>query len=1616
MFAPDKLLRLNNAIGLLVVAAMDPDQPDAAAVLADFRNCLNDYDSWAQSFWTGSALDIEQVFKVGNEVALAAPKNLDEPFIATMATCPASGPLTLVHMFQAARFVPIGNTPVMLEPVIDGEPGKETFGEPVHHVIGPSGILEIPKCWRGRRYRISFFPEVTVDHVKALYASYQGVIGELEGWLKEEWEIQFQPLWAEFSDAGFRERYNLLQQADWRGLENALQALWNDVKQIFELLADLQANSEKLLEYLTQAELDQLLKASSEAIAKGLMVLSDEPLLFVHMAAFTSWLRMLPPQYLAEVVGQIRVSVLINFLLIRLTGTLGLGVRMSGKVLDQLRSARAREWLRASGQRLGQFAPDRLNQHADVLKPVVISAQGAPLKPTPVGPLQITPEHGPSLSVSNPAAVAREKSQSATRLSKYEPHDDAPAQSKNPNGDSADSAALTRTDGCPVSMVTGEELLTLDDGTLDGRLPFVFTRLYRSSAADLDVGLGRGWSHALAHRLLFEGEQVIWIDQENRRTTFPLPNAQRSAIHNSLARAAIYLGSEPDELIVAQPGEQAPFLHFRDGYLTALSDRYDNRLTIQRNIHGDISRLDNGAGRCLRLRYEQRHLVAIDYQSFHPALTLDEAWRTEQTLATYRYDARSRLIEATNAAGESERYDYDDAHVILQRQLAGGASFFWEWQGVGQAARCVRHWASFAQMDTRYSWSEDGSVTVRHLDGSEEIYVHDDRARLVRKVEPDGGEHLKAYDEQGRLIAEQDPLGAVTEYHYDEVGRLVALIPPEDAPTSYEYRNGFLHARARGKAVWTYQRNDRGEVIEAIDPDQQRTRYAYDAHGQLLSIHYPDTSEHRFTWNRLGQLTEETLPDASQRFFTYDVLGRLLTRQDEHGAVTHYQWDAVGRLLQTTLPTGATRDWSYNAYGKVTAERDEQGRLTRYEYADDLHLVSRRVNPDGSTLHYRYDSARLLLTEIENESGEKYQLDYTPGGLIRQQVGFDGQRTAYAYDLNGQLLEKTEFGADGSQLVTAYQRDTAGRLLIKTLPDGQAIQYRYDGLGRLVDIDDGSDHPLAFEYDAQDRLITEHQGWGTLRYGYDACGRLNHLRLPDNSKVDYHHAPGGALTAIDLNGARLTEHQLRGGREHQRQQGLLLSQYEHDEQGRLKAHTVLQNQQTLFWRDYAYSPKGNLAALSDSRRGRREYQYDPLDRLTRIEHSHTDPAEHFAHDPAGNLLMQDRPGPTHLKGNRLLMEGDRHYDYDAFGNLIRERRGKAQALVTEYRYDSQHRLIGVTTADGRETSYRYDAFGRRISKTVAGLTTEFFWQGDQLVAESSRQHHRSYLYEPGTFRPLALLDGKGLNACPFYYHLDHLGTPQELTNYGGQIVWSARYHGYGKVRAIEHGGGEQLEQPLRFQGQYFDPESGLHYNRHRYYNPETGRYLTPDPSKLAGGLNGYRYTLNPTGWVDPLGLVDCPGKGGCRPAVGEQDPAAKVGVGEDELSPPKPKFLYRGDLRTPEVIFKEGFVSLGKSTDLRLHVLDNRNPLSNFVSTSTDVDVGIDFGTRYGTQKGYLYVLKRIPGRDVNKELPRKDIPYSYEHEIAIPDRIKTEDILGVTPLKKDGSYVGYSLPNPERK
>ncbi|MCF5725669.1 RHS repeat domain-containing protein, partial [Pseudomonas syringae] len=515
------------------------------------------------------------------------------------------------------------------------------------------------------------------------------------------------------------------------------------------------------------------------------------------------------------------------------------------------------------------------------------------------------------------------------------------------------------------------------------------------------------------------------------------------------------------------------------------------------------------------------------------------------------------------------------------------------------------------------------------------------------------------------------------------------------------------------------------------------------------------------------------------------------------------------------------------------------------------------------------------------------------------------------------------------------------------------------------------------KYDQQNRLTAEHQGWGSLRYGYDACGQLQKLRLPDNNRVVFNHAKGGHLATVELNGSTLTSHLFKAGQEHQRQQGQLLSHYHYDDQQRLHAHAVTQQDHYLFQRQYDYDKSSNLTRLLDTRKGEHHYQYDPLNRLTRADHSQ-DLQERFGHDPAGNLLMQDRPGPDIVAGNRLLMQGDNHYDYDAFGNLIRERRGKGHQLVTEYRYDCQHRLVEVKKTNGQNASYRYDPFGRRISKTVDNITTEFFWQGDKLIAEHHKDKHRSYIYEPDSFRPLVLLEGFGPKATkPFHYQLDHLGTPQELTTPEGEIVWSAHYRAYGEISRLDIG---KVDNPLRFQGQYFDQESGLHYNRHRYYNPDIGRYLTPDPVKLAGGINAYRYVPNPIGWVDPLGQTPCPGEDVCKPRAGAQAPSdnANVDTGEPRAPSTTRPTEFASEQKLNEHYEKHGYEFGAENSrdylNAARHVVNEGTPVQFAYKNTPTIGYVLLLGTNRSGQakfafagtntKGHITTLHTKSGKD----------------------------------------------------
>ena len=257
--------------------------------------------------------------------------------------------------------------------------------------------------------------------------------------------------------------------------------------------------------------------------------------------------------------------------------------------------------------------------------------------------------------------------------------------------------------------------------------------------------------------------------------------------------------------------------------------------------------------------------------------------------------------------------------------------------------------------------------------------------------------------------------------------------------------------------------------------------------------------------------------------------------------------------------------------------------------------------------------------------------------------------------------------------------------------------------------------------------------------------------------------------------------------------------------------------------------------------------------------------EGFNYDKAGNLLDGYRIS-GHIKHNRVHVYQDKRYRYDRFGRLSEKRTGSS--CVQRFEYDAEHRLVCVLQQKGalrERVVFGYDPLGRRISKgvyrdghTQPSRRTLFHWQGLRLLQEEQDGKPSLYVYaDAGSYEPLARLDGKPGCEEFFYFHTNLAGLPEQLTDAEGVTVWHSEYQTWGKSREEWRSAQQTREQNLRFQGQYLDRETGLHYNTFRFFDPEVGRFTQADPIGLAGGLNLYAYGKNPLTWIDPQGLDAC---------------------------------------------------------------------------------------------------------------------------------------------------------------
>lgn len=861
------------------------------------------------------------------------------------------------------------------------------------------------------------------------------------------------------------------------------------------------------------------------------------------------------------------------------------------------------------------------------------------------------------------------------------------------------------------------------------------------------------------------------------------------------------------------------------------------------------------------------------------------------------YDNEGNLISSTDFNGNTTTYQYNLARNLEIRRT--------EAAGRPEARTIVTDWHPDFRRPVKLT--EPGRITT---------FDYDDHGNLIRRTETDTGATAASrswrfaynahgqitevdgprtdiddstrysYDEEGNLAAVTDALGHTTRITiYDRHGHPQKIIDPNGQVTELTYHaRGWLLSRTEGDQTTTIDYDAAGQPIHVRLPGGEQLHYTYDAAHRLIAVADNLGNRQDYTLDALGNRLEHQVKDPDGQLARlqqtgFDGFGRLTQVLDPYGNAASYQYDANGNRTGAVDPNGNPSQYNYDGLNRLIRQQNALAGLTRYDYNGADHLLA-VTDPENHRASYQRDGLDRLLGEDSPDRGS----------------------LAYTHDPAGNPLSRT----DARGITANYRYDALNRLL-STDYDGEAddVAYVYDqcenGIGRLCRIKDESG-ATAYRYDRYGNIIeqrkTELSQTYVTDYRYDSGNRLTGIRYPDGREVRYQRDAIGRINQVAIGKPnkpliladrigyradhRLTAMTFGNGLQETR---------DYDANGRL----TCQQLGDLPPRCYQYDANGNVINRSEAVASA-DYGYDPLDRLS--QESRADDTLAYGYDGNGNRLSQSG---THLSqsyayesgSNRLVGIDAQTFSLDAAGNTVSDAQGR------RFEYNAQGRLAKVYKGNSLVAVYHYNAQGQRTRKELPGkkpqVTVYHYDLSGQLLAETTDKGKALRTYVWLDSRPLAQLDGKGHgnNAKLGYLHTDHLDTPRLGTDNKGNIVWRWDSDAFGNdlsstlVAQVGHEdeehdghhehddedhvdhedhdeeeghhkhrkGQKAIQVNLRFPGQYFDRETGLHYNGHRYYDPQTGRYVTSDPIGLAGGISTYAYVRNnPLHYTDPSGL------------------------------------------------------------------------------------------------------------------------------------------------------------------
>jgi len=840
---------------------------------------------------------------------------------------------------------------------------------------------------------------------------------------------------------------------------------------------------------------------------------------------------------------------------------------------------------------------------------------------------------------------------------------------------------------------------------------------------------------------------------------------------------------------------------------------------------GDLQSVVNAAGHTtVYLEYDGNGRVVqirdangvITETRYHPRGWIS-GLSVDGRLTGFSYDNTGNLVRMTSPDGSYVGYAYDDAHRLVETTDSLGNRIEYTLDPAGNRIEentfdeqntlrrhLSRTFNALSQLEqltdsnghtVRFSYDSNGSrSSTRDQNGNITRYEYDALNRLVKAMDPLQGETLMAFDDRDKLTHVTDPLGNVTRYQYDGLDNPVSIISPDTGTTASEFDSA-------------------GNRIVVTDARGVRIEYRYDELNRVTDTLYPDSSRDvylsydagSFGKGRLTGMTDQ----AGSVSYEYNAQGKLLSEIrliGEQQYLTRYSYNSAGRLIQIEYPSGTTIDLSLDGTGRTIAlHAGAQTLVEEVRYAPFGPVSSFNYgNGLSFSAEFNLDYERV---QLESGSGQILSLDYGPAGNIRS---INNQ--AFTYDELHRLASTS--GDTGSQI---FEYDANGNRL-HSQHDLNISSYTYEiNSNRL--------------HTAGDWLFT-HDRAGNRTSKLDSSGHGQLFSYGDHNRLEetIDRSPSG-----------------------DRQSG----SYLHDGKGRrvVKSTPVGETH-------FIYNPSGQLlgeySALGDGIY--REYVYlhgNPVALLSRTIETTT---------PPGDELILDNGDPGTLGAGNWRSKTS-NQDFGS-GYLYATKSANTSYRWTATPPGDKYRVYAWwVDRKNQSGNVRYTishAGGQIDSVTKSQKTGGGQWQ---LLGSYSRGNGQDYVevssddnkFTADAMRWVAVNDPiVTLSEQTHFIHYDHLGSPRSVTNRDQAIIWNWESNPFGDSLPNQDPDGDSSEfvLNLRFPGQYYDAESGLHYNYFRTYDPETGRYLESDPIGLRSSLNTFAYVdNNPVNAVDPKGLI-----------------------------------------------------------------------------------------------------------------------------------------------------------------